>query len=106
MPNLKSEPHVRQTEFDSLLSVLACFILFSLCGCHQRDHDSSSKSGPTSTTITALVWAPDWPEEMLQIAAEFSKLNPDVHVDVQFMMAIRSKKISSRGSPPATCPIW
>src|SRR5580698_1190176 len=85
-PNLKSEPQVRQTEFASLLSILACFILFSLCGCDQRDHASSSTSAPTSTTITALIWAPDWPEEMLQIAAEFSKLNPDIHVDVQFMI--------------------
>jgi len=41
---------------------------------------------PGTTTITALVWAPDWPEEMLQIAAEFSKLNPDIRVNVQFMI--------------------
>ncbi|RKT22252.1 carbohydrate ABC transporter substrate-binding protein (CUT1 family) [Paraburkholderia sp. RAU2J] len=43
-------------------------------------------SAPTGTAITALVWAPDWPEEMLRIAAEFSKLNPDIRVNVQFMI--------------------
>jgi multiple sugar transport system substrate-binding protein len=77
---------VRQTAFASLLSILACLIVFSLCGCHQQDQTSSSTSAPASTTITALIWAPDWPQEMLQIAAEFSKLNPDIHVDVQFMI--------------------
>jgi multiple sugar transport system substrate-binding protein len=58
----------------------------SLYGCHQQDHASSSATVPPRTTITALIWAPDWPEEMLQIAAEFSKLNPDVRVNVQFMI--------------------
>ncbi|MGA7778886.1 MAG: ABC transporter substrate-binding protein [Paraburkholderia sp.] len=57
-----------------------------MCGCHQRDQASSSANEPASTTITALIWAPDWPEEMLQIAAEFTRLNPDVHVNVQFMI--------------------
>src|SRR3984885_15269329 len=58
----------------------------SLCGCRQQDHAASSAAVPAKTTITALIWAPDWPEEMLQIAAEFSKLNPDVGVNVQFMI--------------------
>ncbi|MFM0726792.1 extracellular solute-binding protein [Paraburkholderia strydomiana] len=77
---------MRPTEFTSLLSALACLILLSLFGCRQHDQASSSASGQAGTTITALIWAPDWPEEMLQIAAEFSKLNPDVHVNVQFMI--------------------
>ncbi len=37
-------------------------------------------------TITALIWAPDWPQEMQRIAAEFSRLNPDIKVDLQFMI--------------------
>jgi multiple sugar transport system substrate-binding protein len=69
-----------------LLSALACVILLSLCGCHQRDQIASGTSQPTSTTITALIWAPDWPEQMLQSAAEFTRLNPDIHVNVQFMI--------------------
>lgn len=57
-------------------------------GCQKHDHaaSSASASAPPPTTITALIWAPDWPEEMLQIAAQFSRLNPDVRVNVQFMI--------------------
>jgi len=72
--------------FASLLSVLGCFILLSLSGCHQQNQASPATSARPGTTITALIWAPDWPQEMLQIAAEFTRLNPDIHVDVQFMI--------------------
>lgn len=58
----------------------------SLGGCRQQAHVSSNPPRPTGTTITALIWAPDWSEEMLQIAAEFTRLDPDIHVNVQFMM--------------------
>jgi len=64
---------VRRIEFAFLLTGLVSLILVSLYGCHQQDHASSSATVPVRTTITALIWAPDWPEEMLQIAAEFSK---------------------------------
>ncbi|WP_407945553.1 ABC transporter substrate-binding protein [Paraburkholderia hiiakae] len=57
-----------------------------LLGCDQQNNARSSNATPGRTTITALIWAPDWPQEMLQIAAEFDKLNPDVHVNVQFMV--------------------
>jgi multiple sugar transport system substrate-binding protein len=64
-----------------------CLIgLMFLFGCHEQK-DAPSNSGPTArTTVTALIWAPDWPQEMLQIAAEFNRENPDVRVDVQFMI--------------------
>lgn len=61
------------------------FVLF-LAGCHAHKDATPTTPAAARTTITALVWAPDWPQEMLQIAAEFSKLNPDVRVDVQFMI--------------------
>ena len=61
------------------------FLLF-LSGCHAHKDATPTTPPAARTTITALVWAPDWPQEMLQIAAEFSKLNPDVRVDVQFMI--------------------
>jgi multiple sugar transport system substrate-binding protein len=57
-----------------------------LCGCDRHDATSDGTAPSRRTSITALIWAPDWPEQMLQIAAEFSRLNPDVHVDVQFMI--------------------
>lgn len=77
---------MRRIEFASLLYGLISLIVLALYGCHQRDHASTSATVPARTTITALIWAPDWPEEMLQIAAEFSRLNPDVRVNVQFMI--------------------
>jgi len=86
IPQPKSKPQVRRIELASLLSALVSVILMSLYGCHQQDHTSSNTTVPTPTTITALIWAPDWPEEMLQIAAEFGKLNPDIRVNVQFMI--------------------
>lgn len=36
-------------------------------------------------TITALIWAPDWPDEMRRIAAQFNRLNPDIKVELEFM---------------------
>ncbi|MEM5284793.1 extracellular solute-binding protein [Paraburkholderia sabiae] len=61
-------------------------LFLSLYGCHQKDSASPGAAAPAKTVITALVWAPDWPEEMLQIAAAFSKENPDIGVNVQFMV--------------------
>jgi multiple sugar transport system substrate-binding protein/raffinose/stachyose/melibiose transport system substrate-binding protein len=58
----------------------------SLSGCDEHDPVAPVSGKPASTTITALIWAPDWPEEMLQLAAEFTRQNPDVHVNVQFMI--------------------
>jgi multiple sugar transport system substrate-binding protein/raffinose/stachyose/melibiose transport system substrate-binding protein len=75
---------VHGIKFAWLLSgLIGMFLLF---GCDQQADAPGSKAPPPKTTITALIWAPDWPEEMLQIAAEFGKLNPDVHVNVQFMI--------------------
>ena len=37
-------------------------------------------------TLTALVWAPDWPQEMNRIADEFTRNNPGIRIDVQFMI--------------------
>ncbi|MDE1180797.1 extracellular solute-binding protein [Paraburkholderia sp.] len=56
----------------------------SLAGCGR--HETPRVAAPSKTTITALIWAPDWPEQMLQIAAEFTRRNPDIRVNVQFMI--------------------
>jgi multiple sugar transport system substrate-binding protein/raffinose/stachyose/melibiose transport system substrate-binding protein len=74
------------------LASLFVLLLVSLCSCRQHDRATASASTdaragvPPRTTITALIWAPDWSEQMLQIAEEFGKLNPDIHVNVQFMI--------------------
>jgi multiple sugar transport system substrate-binding protein len=86
IPKPKSEPQLRRIGFASLLAGLLSLALVSLCGCRQHDDAAPNAVTPAKTTITALIWAPDWPEEMLQIAAEFSKLNPDIRVNVQFMI--------------------
>jgi multiple sugar transport system substrate-binding protein/raffinose/stachyose/melibiose transport system substrate-binding protein len=90
-PETESESQVRRIGFASLLVGLLSLILLSLAGCHEHDDTAPGGAAPNAdrparTTITALVWAPDWPEQMLEIAAEFSKLNPDIRVNVQFMI--------------------
>lgn len=37
-------------------------------------------------TLTALVWAPDWPQEMQEVAAAFTRAHPQIRIDVQFMI--------------------
>lgn len=85
--------------------VLTAGCLLVLAGC-QRDsvHTAAAPSGAAPTTITALVWAPDWPDEMHKVAAEFTRLNPDVRVNVQFMIGNSVEenikpKIASRNLP-------
>lgn len=64
--------------------LIAGLWLIALPGCERLE--DAPLAAPAPTTITALVWAPDWPEEMLRLAAEFSKREPDVRVNVQFMI--------------------
>jgi multiple sugar transport system substrate-binding protein/raffinose/stachyose/melibiose transport system substrate-binding protein len=87
-------------------AVLAgCLLALAAC---QRVSDNAAPAalpgGAPHTTITALVWAPDWPDEMHQVAAEFTRLNPDVRVNVQFMVGNSVEenikpKIASRNLP-------
>ena len=80
--------------------VAACLLVLAAC---QRDASSAAPTAP-HTTNTALVWAPDWPDEMHKVAAEFTRLNPDVKVNVQFMIGNSVEenikpKIASRNLP-------
>lgn len=83
---------MRRIGLASLLAGFLSLILLSFAGCRQDDRATSADSANNAaaahevTTISTLVWAPDWTEEMLQIAAQFSKLNPDIRVNVQFMI--------------------
>ena len=86
IPNPASECHVRRIAIASLLTCLFALVLLPLSGCEQKDKASAGTTETNQTTITALIWAPDWPEEMLRIASEFTRQNPDIHVNVQFMI--------------------
>lgn len=76
-----------------------------LAGCKPPPAPAPSPTNAAApVTITALVWAPDWPEEMQRIAAEFTRRNPDVKVDVQFMIGNSVEenlkpKVASRNLP-------
>jgi multiple sugar transport system substrate-binding protein/raffinose/stachyose/melibiose transport system substrate-binding protein len=79
--------------------------LLALAGCQRDSAAPAALAGNApQTTITALVWAPDWPDEMHQVAAEFTRLNPDVRVNVQFVVGNSVEenikpKIASRNLP-------
>lgn len=75
--------------FRHVVCLLAMTILVAVSGCDQNNsvhQPVNSDALKQRTTITALIWAPDWPEQMLQIADEFNKHNPDIDVNVQFMI--------------------
>ncbi len=62
--------------------MLACAL--PACG-RSGSGAAPAPSAAAPTTITALIWAPDWPDEMRQVAAEFMRLNPDVRVKIELM---------------------
>lgn len=66
----------------AIVAVLGCSGLLS--GCDQTPDNAATPAA--RTRITALVWAPDWPDEMHKIADAFHRENPDITVDVQFMI--------------------
>jgi multiple sugar transport system substrate-binding protein len=58
-----------------------------LCSCTRGGKPAAAATAASPvTTINALVWAPDWTDEMQQIAAEFMRANPDIRVNLQFMI--------------------
>lgn len=56
-----------------------------LAACGREGGVKPAAPASAQTTITALIWAPDWPAEMQKVAAEFMRQNPDVKVELQFM---------------------
>lgn len=72
-----------QQRFARARAPLAMALLLAGCG---RNAGERPARAPPQTTITALIWAPDWPEEMQRVAAEFSRENPSIKVNLQFMI--------------------
>lgn len=66
------------------LPALLCLLALAACG--RPEPAAAPPRAPPTTTITALVWAPDWPQEMQQVAAAFSRAHPDIKVELQFMI--------------------
>ncbi|HEV7814435.1 MAG TPA: ABC transporter substrate-binding protein [Janthinobacterium sp.] len=66
-------------------SCAGCFLVLALAGCG-RESTSAAPAAPRQTTVTALLWAPDWSEEMHAVAAAFSREHPDIRIDLQFMI--------------------
>ena len=62
--------------------VLSCL----LSACNQSDANISLPYAAQQTQLTALVWAPDWSQQMHEIADAFHREHPDISVDVQFMI--------------------
>lgn len=60
----------------------------ALAGCRDNNAMASALQprATPQTTITALIWAPDWPKEMHDVASAFSREHPGIRVDVQFMI--------------------
>ena len=65
---------------------LAVASLLVLGGCHREERAATPAAAAAPVTINALVWAPDWPDEMHEVARQFMRRNPDVRVNVQFMV--------------------
>jgi len=62
--------------------VLSCF----LSACDYTDERMEAAYPSQQIHLTALVWAPDWSEQMHEIANAFHREHPDISVDVQFMI--------------------
>ncbi|MBV5299980.1 MAG: extracellular solute-binding protein [Rhodoferax sp.] len=68
--------------------ILSMLILLMLVASCSNRHEDSNGAIPAKSrvTITALVWAPDWSDEMQNIVTEFTKTHPHIRVDLQFMI--------------------
>ncbi|KAF1040337.1 MAG: Multiple sugar-binding protein [Herbaspirillum frisingense] len=57
-----------------------------LAGCGPREETAKPPPAVEPAVLTALVWAPDWAEEMHRVADVFMREHPDVRFDLQFMI--------------------
>lgn len=69
----------------AILWIRTLLLTLFLSGC-TRENQNQAPSSRSQTVITALIWAPDWPEQMLQIATAFNRAHPSIRVNVQFMI--------------------
>lgn len=78
-------PSVRQQRRRRLL--LASLASAGLAtACSRADETERAASAADPIVLTALVWAPDWPEEMQRVADAFMRAHPGVRINLQFMI--------------------
>lgn len=73
---------------------MAAALLLTACERSEERTDSAESPGSRTTAIataepvvlTALVWAPDWSEEMHRVADAFMHAHPQVRINLQFMI--------------------
>lgn len=81
------QSHVRMNRLVARsVLLLVAVVLFSLLEACGKNVDNVSPPTSAPVRLTALVWAPDWPQEMHLIAEEFHRIHPDIAVDIQFMI--------------------
>jgi ABC-type glycerol-3-phosphate transport system substrate-binding protein len=59
-----------------------------LPGCGRRDEPTPAQPAAAAepVVLTALVWAPDWAEEMHRVADTFMRAHPEIRINLQFMI--------------------
>ncbi|MCI1005404.1 extracellular solute-binding protein [Herbaspirillum sp. C7C8] len=63
-----------------------------LAACERGDDSAGAASARAASTsaepvvLTALVWAPDWSEEMHRVVDAFTLVHPEVRINLQFMI--------------------
>lgn len=75
-----------------IIAGTAAALLLAACGRSEEpapDSHAANAAAPAATepvVLTALVWAPDWYEEMHRVADAFTRAHPEVRINLQFMI--------------------
>lgn len=84
----EAAPAIRRSRRGGLaVAVLAGFAAaMLLAACGQRESSPPKPQAAEPIVLNALVWAPDWAEEMHRVADTFMREHPDVRINLQFMI--------------------
>lgn len=69
-----------------IASALLSGVLITLAACSKPSPEVPPVATAPETVITALIWAPDWPDAMHRTAEAFHVLHPNLRVNLQFMI--------------------
>ncbi|WP_348635306.1 extracellular solute-binding protein [Herbaspirillum sp. LeCh32-8] len=68
-----------------LAAGLVAALLLTGCGRHEQA-SAPPQAAAEPIVLNALVWAPDWSEEMHRVADTFMREHPDIRINLQFMI--------------------